>query len=117
MLYGSGLRLMEALRPRLQDVEIGVRQVTVRSGKGDKDRVTVFPASLVEPLQKHLLVVRRCTEPTWRQTGGEWCCRWHWGGNTRTTPRNGAGSTSSHSLTVDVTPGPERKAGTTLIQP
>jgi integron integrase len=59
MLYGSGLRLMEALRLRVQDVEIEVRQVTVRSGKGDKDRVTVFPASLMEPLQNHLLVVRQ----------------------------------------------------------
>lgn len=42
-------------RLRVQDVEIEVRQVTVRSGKGDKDRVTVFPASLMEPLQNHLL--------------------------------------------------------------
>jgi integron integrase len=59
MLYGSGLRLMEALRLRVQDVEIEVRQVTVRSGKGDKDRVTVLPASLMEPLQNHLLAVRQ----------------------------------------------------------
>jgi integron integrase len=59
MLYGSGLRLMEALRLRVQDVDAEVRQLTVRSGKGDKDRLTVFPASLVEPLQKHLLVVRQ----------------------------------------------------------
>ncbi len=59
MLYGSGLRLMEALRLRVQDVEIEVRQVTVRSVKGDKDRVTVLPANLMEPLQNHLLVVRQ----------------------------------------------------------
>ncbi|WP_233133898.1 integron integrase [Synechococcus sp. BO 8801] len=57
MLYGCGLRLMEALRLRVQDVDLEARQVTVRSGKGDKDRVTVFPASLMEPLQNHLLVV------------------------------------------------------------
>ncbi len=42
-------------RLQLQDVEIEVRQVTVRSGKRDKDRVTVFPASLMEPLPNHLL--------------------------------------------------------------
>ncbi len=42
-------------RLQLQDVEIEVRQVIVRSGKGDKARVTVFPASLIEPLQNHLL--------------------------------------------------------------
>lgn len=40
---------------QVRDVEIEVRQVTGRSGKGDKDRVTVFPASLMEPLQIHLL--------------------------------------------------------------
>ena len=59
LLYGSGLRLMEALRLRVQDVDVEVRQLTVRSGKGDKDRRTVFPASLVEPLQQHLRVVRQ----------------------------------------------------------
>ncbi len=59
MLYGSGLRLMEALRLRVQDVDTEARQLTVRSGKGDKDRVTVLPASLVEPLQKHLQAVRQ----------------------------------------------------------
>ncbi len=59
MLYGSGLRLMEALRLRVQDLDLQARQLTVRSGKGDKDRVTVFPASLMEPLQNHLLVVRQ----------------------------------------------------------
>ncbi len=50
---------MEALRLRVQDVDLEARQLTVRSGKGDKDRVTVFPASLMEPLQNHLLVVRQ----------------------------------------------------------
>jgi len=59
MLYGSGLRLMEALRLRVQDLDLQARQLTVRSGKGDKDRVTVCPASLIESLQKHLLVVRQ----------------------------------------------------------
>jgi integron integrase len=58
LLYGSGLRLMEALRLRVKDVDCQTRQLTVRSGKGDKDRVTVVPASLVEPMQAHLLAVR-----------------------------------------------------------
>ncbi len=59
LLYGSGLRLMEALRLRVKDVEIEARRLTVRSGKGDKDRVTVLPASLLEPLQEHLEAVRQ----------------------------------------------------------
>ncbi|MDM7951822.1 MAG: tyrosine-type recombinase/integrase [Cyanobium sp. CZS 25K] len=48
---------MAALLLRVQDVDVEVRQRTVRSDKGDKDRLTVFPSSLVEPLQKHLWVV------------------------------------------------------------
>jgi site-specific recombinase XerD len=42
LLYGSGLRIMEALRLRVQDVDFQMKQITVRSGKGDKDRVTTF---------------------------------------------------------------------------
>jgi len=43
LLYGSGLRIMEALRLRVKDVDFEMKQITVRSGKGDKDRVTVLP--------------------------------------------------------------------------
>jgi len=51
LLYGAGLRLSEALRLRIQDIEFGRRQIVVRAGKGNKDRVTVLPVSLVEPLK------------------------------------------------------------------
>ncbi len=54
LLYGSGLRLLEALRLRVKDVDFAYHQITVRDGKGEKDRVTILPASLVEPLQEHL---------------------------------------------------------------
>jgi integrase len=67
----SGLRLMEALRLRVQDVDIKARQLTVRSGKGDKDRVTVLPASLVEPVQQHLQAVRQIHRPDLAAGGGE----------------------------------------------
>ena len=50
LLYGSGLRLHEALCLRVKDVDLQQRQVIVRSGKGDKDRVTMLPAALVQPL-------------------------------------------------------------------
>jgi site-specific recombinase XerD len=69
LLYGSGLRLMEALRSRVKDVDCQARQLTVRSGKGDKDRVTVLPASLVQPMQDHLVTVGSCTELIWRPGG------------------------------------------------
>lgn len=58
LLYGAGLRLNEALRLRVKDVEFSRREILVRDGKGNKDRVTVLPASLVEPLQQHLLKVQ-----------------------------------------------------------
>ena len=54
LLYGSGLRLMECLRLRVKDVDFGYRQILVRDGKGAKDRVTMLPAVVVEPLKAHL---------------------------------------------------------------
>lgn len=54
LLYGSGLRLMECLRLRVKDVDFGYNQIVVRDAKGQKDRVTMLPNSLREPLQKHL---------------------------------------------------------------
>jgi integron integrase len=58
LLYGSGLRLMEALRLRVKDVDFARLQVTVRAGKGDKDRFTTLAVSLAGPLQEHLEKVR-----------------------------------------------------------
>jgi len=54
LLYGSGLRVMEALRLRVKDIDLTFHQITVRDGKGGKDRVTVLPAKLVQPLTAHL---------------------------------------------------------------
>lgn len=58
LLYGAGLRLMECLRLRVKDVDFGYGQILVRDGKGAKDRVTMLPAVLVEPLKAHLGKVR-----------------------------------------------------------
>jgi integron integrase len=62
LLYGSGLRLMELLRLRVQDVDLERRQVFVRSGKGDKDRVTMVPERLAERLLEHRERIRRLHE-------------------------------------------------------
>jgi integron integrase len=59
LLYGSGLRLMEALRLRVKDVEFGMNQITVRGGKGDRDRVTMLPAAARAELERQLVRVRR----------------------------------------------------------
>ena len=62
LLYGGGLRLMEVLRMRIKDLDFNLRQILVRDGKGFKDRVTVFPDCLRDPLQAHLERVRRIFE-------------------------------------------------------
>jgi integron integrase len=62
LLYGAGLRLMECVRLRVKDVDFGMQQLLVRDGKGSKDRVTMLPAALVEPLKAHLERVRALHE-------------------------------------------------------
>jgi integron integrase len=62
LLYGSGLRLMECVRLRVKDVDFAQRQIIVRDGKGDKDRVTMLPESLIQPLQVHLQQVKTLHE-------------------------------------------------------
>lgn len=57
LLYGSGLRMMEAIRLRFQDIDFQMKQLTVRSGKGDKDRITTFPTTLTALLGNHLAQV------------------------------------------------------------
>ncbi len=58
LMYGSGLRLMECVRLRVKDIDFHYRQLIIRDGKGSKDRVTVLPATLIEPLQNHLARVK-----------------------------------------------------------
>lgn len=59
LLYGSGLRLMECLRPRVKDVDFSRGEVLVHEGKGDKDRVTMLPSAVVPRLSAHLERVRK----------------------------------------------------------
>ncbi|HVS27665.1 MAG TPA: integron integrase [Burkholderiales bacterium] len=58
LLYGCGLRLSECLRLRVKDIDFGYGQLIVRDGKGAKDRVTMLPQNLVEPLKRHLEKVK-----------------------------------------------------------
>ncbi|MGJ3248779.1 MAG: integron integrase [Elainellaceae cyanobacterium] len=59
LLYGSGLRLSEALRLRVKDVDFAQHQIIVRDGKGRKNRVTMLPASVASEIQDHLVGIRR----------------------------------------------------------
>jgi len=70
LLYGSGLRLLECLRLRVKDIDFGYHQITVRDGKGSKDRVTVLPSRLEVPLQEHLRTVKAIHEKDLRDGFG-----------------------------------------------
>lgn len=54
LLYGTGMRLMECLTLRIMDVDFGRQEITIREGKGGKDRRTVLPLSLVAPLKQQI---------------------------------------------------------------
>lgn len=67
-LYGTGMRLLEGLRLRVKDIDFSARTVTIRDGKGGKDRVTMLPESLSAPLREHL-AARRMWHDTDLATG------------------------------------------------
>lgn len=62
LLYGTGMRLMECLRLRVKDIDFERREIIIRDGKGEKDRVTLLPQSLIAPLQEHLKHVKTLHE-------------------------------------------------------
>ena len=71
LLYGAGLRLIEALRLRVKDVDFGFRQIVVRDGKGARDRFTVLPSKLIEPLRKQLSAAEKLHEQDLRRGFGQ----------------------------------------------
>ena len=93
LMYGAGLRLMECLRLRVQDIDCAASQITVRDGKGPKDRITMLPESLNAPMQEHFRNVRTIHEQELSEGFGrvqmpnaldrkypnaasEWCWQW-----------------------------------------
>jgi integron integrase len=71
LLYGSGLRLMECVRLRVKDIDFDYRQITVRDGKGNKDRITMLPDTCAEVLKRHLLKVKTLHEQDLNDGFGE----------------------------------------------
>lgn len=71
LLYGSGLRLSECLRLRVKDIDFANHQIIVRDGKGEKDRATVLPESLVPELKVHLEDVKALHEKDLHEGYGE----------------------------------------------
>lgn len=70
LMYGAGLRLMECLTLRIKDIDFGYRQITVRAGKGNKDRITVLPAAVESRLGLHIEDVRARFEKDLKEGGG-----------------------------------------------
>ncbi len=95
LLYGTGMRLMEALRLRVKDVDFAYDQITIRDGKGAKDRVTMLPASLKADLRDHLTKVKKQHEEDLRPASEGSTCHTPCRGSTPTPPPSGVGSTSS----------------------
>lgn len=79
--YGAGLRLMECIRLRVKDIDFGYKQIVVRDGKGQKDRVTMLPEIIIGPLQRHLSKVKQIHErelKAWRTGMISVRCRSFW---------------------------------------
>ena len=70
LMYGSGLRVVEACRLRIKDIDFDRQIITVRSGKGDKDRTTLLPTSLIEPLRERRARIQRA----WRKQDAFYQC-------------------------------------------
>lgn len=71
LMYGSGLRISETIRLRVQDIDYEMKTITVRSGKGAKDRVTTFPSSIIPFMQNHLAKVKAIHESDLEKRHGE----------------------------------------------
>jgi integron integrase len=59
LLYGTGMRIMEGLRLRVKDVDFGRNEILIRDGKGAKDRITMLPGRVAQPLRRHLAAVQQ----------------------------------------------------------
>ena len=71
ILYGSGLRLMECMRLRVKDIDFGNHTIIVRDGKGEDDRATILPDSLIPALQSQIQIVVLIHERDLRKGYGE----------------------------------------------
>jgi len=83
LLYGAGLRIMEALRLRVKDMEFSRKEILVRDGKGFKDRVTMLPAALAAPLADHLKRVNALHGQDLAAGAGRCTCPMRWSASIR----------------------------------
>jgi len=112
LLYGSGLRLLECLRLRVKDIDFQRNEITVRDGKGGKDRVTMLPAAVKALLQAHLEKVRRQHEKDLARDLGRAPLSTRSPASTRVPIVSGPGSGSSRPRHTTSTPAPGCATGT-----
>ncbi|MGH8737882.1 MAG: phage integrase N-terminal SAM-like domain-containing protein [Burkholderiales bacterium] len=104
LLYGSGLRQIECLSLRVKDVNFAYRQILVRDAKGGKDRVTMLPEGVIQPLQEHLGRVRLLHPGEISPRGSaRLLCRTPWRASIRAPATSGAGSSRSRRRTAPPT--------------
>ena len=92
LLYGAGLRLMEALRLRVKDVYFSRNELLIRDGKGQKDRVTVCPSASLSRCGVTLLGCGYYINRHWPMAGEMSICQTRWPASTPRRPGNGLGS-------------------------
>ena len=110
LMYGAGLRLMECLRLRVQDIDLARDEIMVRDGKGAQDRRTMLPETVKKPLQKYLQKVKAIHDEDLAAGWGGFNCRLPWTESTPTPPPTGDGNGSFRRRTGGRTREPARKA-------
>ncbi|KAF0155585.1 MAG: putative transposase [Syntrophaceae bacterium] len=118
IIYGTGMRLMEAARLRVNDIDFSTNAIFVRGGKGDKDRTTMLPQAVIEPLKAHLTAVKRlhekdltnglgevylpeALERKYPKAGKEWCWQYVFPANNLSVDPY-AGKVRRHHISADV---------------
>lgn len=111
ILYGGGLRIMECVRLRVKDIDFERRQIMVRDGKGQKDRVTMLPERFIPSLREHLTNVKAIYEEDRARGYPASICGLPWLESIHGQAQNGYGSTSfpAKSLSVDPRTGTVRR--------
>ena len=112
LLYGTGMRLLEGLRLRVQDLDLGRREILVRNGKGGRDRRTMLPASLVDPLRRELLRARQLHDGDLAIGSGRVWLPMRWCASIPVPRPSGGGSTCSRLRGASGIPAMSPSAGT-----